>query len=120
MKKVYAFDFDGTLTTCDTLLAFIRYVRGTSAFVLGFLYHAPLLVLMKLGLYPNYLAKQRVFSWFFKGMSLEAFNALCQYFASDNLHLLRPEMLQKVEQAKAEGAEVLVVSGRGARCECKH
>ena len=110
MKKIYAFDFDGTLTTCDTLLAFIRYVRGTSAFVLGFLYHAPLLALMKLGLYPNYLAKQRVFSWFFKGMSLEAFNALCQYFASDNLHLLRPEMLQKVEQAKAEGAEVLVVS----------
>ena len=110
MKKVYAFDFDGTLTTCDTLLAFIRYVRGKSAFVRGFLYHAPLLVLMKLGLYPNYLAKQRVFSWFFKGMSLEAFNALCQYFASDNLHLLRPEMLQKVEQAKAEGAEVLVVS----------
>ena len=107
MKKVYAFDFDGTLTTCDTLLAFIRYVRGTSAFVLGFLYHAPLLVMMKLGLYPNYLAKQRVFSWFFKGMSLEAFNALCQYFASDNSHLLRPEMLQKVEQAKAEGAEVL-------------
>ena len=23
MRKVYAFDFDGTLTTCDTLLAFI-------------------------------------------------------------------------------------------------
>jgi HAD superfamily hydrolase (TIGR01490 family) len=110
MKKIYAFDFDGTLTTSDTLLAFIRYVRGTPAFVWGFLWHAPLLVLMKLGLYSNYLAKQRVFSWFFKGMSLDAFNALCQYFASDNSHLLRPEMLQKVEQAKAEGAEVVVVS----------
>ena len=110
MRKVYAFDFDGTLTTCDTLLAFIRYAKGTPAFLWGFLCHAPLLVLMKLGLYPNYRAKQRVFSWFFKGMSLEAFDALCQRFASDSRRLLRPEMLQKVEQAQAQGAEVLVVS----------
>ena len=110
MRKVYAFDFDGTLTTCDTLLAFIRYAKGTPAFLWGFLCHAPLLVLMKLRLYPNYRAKQRVFSWFFKGMSLEAFDALCQRFASDSRRLLRPEMLQKVEQARAQGAEVLVVS----------
>ena len=53
MRKVYAFDFDGTLTTCDTLLAFIRYAKGTPAFVRGFLRHAHLLVLMKLRLYPN-------------------------------------------------------------------
>jgi HAD superfamily hydrolase (TIGR01490 family) len=110
MRKVYAFDFDGTLTTCDTLLAFIRYAKGTPAFLWGFLCHAPLLVLMKLRLYPNYRAKQRLFSWFFKGMSLEAFDALCQRFASDSRRLLRPEMLQKVEQARAQGAEVLVVS----------
>ena len=24
-KRIYAFDFDGTLTTRDTLIAFIRY-----------------------------------------------------------------------------------------------
>ena len=46
MKKVYAFDFDGTLTTSDTLLAFIRYAKGMSAFVWGFLRYAHLLVLM--------------------------------------------------------------------------
>ena len=60
MRKVYAFDFDGTLTTCDTLLAFIRYAKGTPAFVRGFLRHAHLLVLMKLRLYPNWKAKQKV------------------------------------------------------------
>ena len=86
-KKIYAFDFDGTITTRDTLIAFIRYAKGTSAFVLGFLLHAPLLVLMKLGLYPNWKAKQRVFAYFFKGLDLEAFNDL-----------------------RAEGADVVIVS----------
>lgn len=56
--KIYAFDFDGTLTTRDTLLAFIRYARGDRRFVLGMLRYAPLLVLMKLGLYANWKVKQ--------------------------------------------------------------
>ena len=110
MRKVYAFDFDGTLTTRDTLLEFIRYACGTKAFVLGFLRHAHLLVLMKLHLYPNWKAKQRIFSYFFKSIDLKAFDSLCQHFADDNRHLLRPEGIQTLQQAKAEGAEVLIVS----------
>ena len=110
MRKVYAFDFDGTLTTSDTLLAFIRYAKGTPAFVWGFLCHVHLLVLMKLKLYPNWKAKQKIFSYFFKGMDLEAFNSLCQRFAADNLALLRPKGLQLIAQAKEEGADVLIVS----------
>ena len=57
MKRLYAFDFDGTLTTADTLLVFIRYACGTWRFIVGFLLHSPLLVLMKLKLYPNYRAR---------------------------------------------------------------
>ena len=110
MKQVVAFDFDGTLTTRDTLLAFIHYAKGTRAFLWGFLRHAHLLVLMKLGFYPNWKAKQRVFSYFFKGMTLDVFDALCQQFAADNRHLLRPEGIQSVQQAQADGAEVLIVS----------
>ena len=110
MKQVVAFDFDGTLTTRDTLLAFIRYAKGIRAFLWGFLRHAHLLVLMKLGFYPNWKAKQRVFSYFFSGMSLDVFDALCQQFAADNRHLLRPDGIQAVQQAQADGAEVLIVS----------
>ena len=110
MRKIHAFDFDGTLTTRDTLLEFIRYACGTKAFALGFLRHAHLLVLMKLHLYPNWKAKQRIFSYFFKGIDLKAFDSLCQHFADDNRHLLRPEGIQTLQQAKAEGAEVLIVS----------
>lgn len=103
-------DFDGTLTTRDTLLAFIRYAKGATAFWLGFLLHAPWLVLMKLGLYPNWKAKQRVFAWFFEGMTIEAFDTLCRAFAKDNRHLLRPLGLETIANARSEGAEVVVVS----------
>ena len=110
MFKVFAFDFDGTLTTRDTLLAFIRYACGTPRFLLGFLLHAPLLVLLKLRLYSNGKAKQRLFTWFFRGMPLETFDALCQSFARSHRHLLRPETVSLLQQALSEGAEVLVVS----------
>ena len=110
MRKIYAFDFDGTLTTKDSLLAFIRFAKGYSYFVLGFLRYAHLLVLMKLGLYPNYKAKQKVFAHFFKGMELEAFDALCRQFADTHRGLLRPEGIKAVEQAQAEGADVVIVS----------
>lgn len=110
MKQLFAFDFDGTLTTRDTLIAFIRYACGTPRFLLGFLLHAPLLVLMKLRLYSNGKAKQRLFSWFFRGMPLETFDALCQSFASTHRHLLRPDTVRLLQQALSEGVEVLVVS----------
>ena len=109
-QKIVIFDFDGTLTTNDTLIAFIRYACGNAAFVWGFLLHAHLLVLMKLSLYPNWKAKQKVFSYFFKGMTIEAFNSLCQSFAADNRELLRPKGIQLIAQAKEEGADVLIVS----------
>ena len=110
MNKIYAFDFDGTLTTRDTLLEFICFACGAPRFLLGFLLQAPLLVLMKLRLYPNGKAKQRVFTWFFKGMTVEAFDALCQDFANTHRHLLRPDVVRVLEQALAEGSEVLIVS----------
>ena len=110
MKKIYAFDFDGTLTTKDSLLAFIRFAKGDLSFVLGFLRYAHLLVLMKLGLYPNYKAKQKVFAHFFKGMTVGDFDALCQRFANDYRELLRPEGVNAIVQAQNEGSEVLIVS----------
>ena len=110
MRQIVAFDFDGTLTTKDTLIEFIRYACGTGAFVKGFLRYAHLLVLMKLGLYPNWKAKQKVFAYFFEGMKIEEFDGLCQRFAKDNQHLLRPKGIEAIQQALDKGAAVLIVS----------
>lgn len=110
MKQVVAFDFDGTLTTKDTFVEFIRFTKGTWALVWGFLCYAPLLVLMILRLYPNYKAKQIVFSHFFKGMELKEFNHHCEAFASQCSYLMRRDGLKAVRQANNDGAETVIVS----------
>ena len=111
MRKIYAFDFDGTLTTKDTLLEFIRFAKGSGQMFRGFLLFSPLLLLMKLHLYPNWKAKQQVFSYFFKGMNIDDFNALCTHFAEQNKHLLRPVGIEKVRQAiEEEQSSVLIIS----------
>ena len=48
-KKIYAFDFDGTITTCDSLIAIIRYISGTRKLILWIASHFHLLLLMKMG-----------------------------------------------------------------------
>lgn len=111
MKRIYAFDFDGTLTTKDTLIEFIRFSKGSVRLFLGFLLFSPFLILMKLHLYPNWKTKQRVFSWFFKGMSLDSFNRLCVDFAQQNKQLLRPAGIKRLQKAvQEEDSIVLIIS----------
>ena len=109
-KKLYCFDFDGTLTTSDTLLEFIRYAKGTVRFLMVFLMYSPLLILMKLHLFPNWKAKQLIFTHLFAGMRIEKFDALCRDFAEEYQHLLRPKGVTLVHEALVAGAQVFIVS----------
>lgn len=109
-KKIYCFDFDGTLTTSDTLLEFIKYAKGRGRFLMVFLMYSPLLVLMKLHLYPNWKAKQQIFAHLFAGMRIEKFDALCRGFAEESQHLLRPKGITLMHEALVAGAQVFIVS----------
>ena len=71
--RLALFDFDGTLTRRDTFLEFIRFCFGSGRLYAGLLLFSPLLILMKLHLYPNGKAKQQVFSHFFQGMDEHRF-----------------------------------------------
>ena len=104
------FDFDGTLTSADTLLEFIRYACGRRRFFIGFALFSPLLVLMKLHLYPNYLAKQRLFAWYFKGMSIDNFDLVCRRFAHHNQRLMRQKALDRLREIFHNNETLCVVS----------
>lgn len=109
-EKVFCFDFDGTLTTRDTLLAFIAHVHGDGRLLRTLLRYSPKLVAMKLGIYPNWAVKQQVFTHLFRGMPLDVFTAHCQDFAAANGHLMRPKARQLLHELLSEGRRVIVVS----------
>lgn len=109
-EHVYCFDFDGTLTTRDTLLTFIAHVHGWPRLSLTLGLYGVKLVAMKLGLYPNWKVKQQVFSRFFRGMAIEAFDEHCRDFAATHRHIIRPEARKTLDALAAKGQRILIVS----------
>ena len=109
-SKIYCFDFDGTITHKDTLLEFIKYTHGLAGFLFGFLRYLPLLILMKLHLYPNYRVKQQVFAHFYRGMTVGTFNKSCNDFACDKKNIIRKAAKIKLEEALKENAQIFVIS----------
>lgn len=110
LQNISAFDFDGTLTTRDTLLLFIRHACGWWALFGGLLLFSPLLVLMKLHLADNGRTKERLFRHYFSGMLERDFDALCQSFARSHTHVLRTAGLRTVQQALDRGDRVVILS----------
>ena len=91
-KTLALFDFDGTITTDDSLLKFIRFVVGDIRFVIGLVVLSPILVAFKFRLIPNYKAKQKMLSWFFKGCSEQRFNQVANEYSLKHIDkILRPK-----------------------------
>lgn len=110
-RGIAFFDFDGTITSKDSLLEFIRYARGPYRFYLGMLVLSPYLVLFKLGFFNNQAAKEKVLGFFFRNTPMDAFNQLCSRFALELLpHLIRPAALDEINRLKRLGYAIVVVS----------
>ena len=110
-KAIAFFDFDGTITTKDSLLEFIRYVKGDTAFYLGFLLHSPILILYKLQIVSNQFAKEIMLRHFFGRMKADEFNRYCENFMNEKLpQLIRPKALHEIKKLQESGASVVVVS----------
>lgn len=104
-------DFDGTITTRDTLVEFVRFYRGKRRYWLGLITLAPVLVLYKLRILPNWRAKEYFLAHHFKGERVADFNVRCQQFSETVLQkLIRPGAIKAIEQYKNEDATLVVVS----------
>lgn len=109
-RKIYAFDFDGTLTCRDSLLEFIRYVAGGWRLLFWIASHAHLLAMMKAGMYSNHRLKEMLCARMFGGMAEEELRAAAESFAARRAGIIRPGAMDAVERALDDGATVCVVS----------
>lgn len=111
MNKIAFFDFDGTITTKDSLFKFILFAVGSVNFILGLLVLSPVLVLFKLKLIPNYKAKQKMFSWFFKGYDEYLFKQIAEEYSLNHIDkILNLKAIQKLNWHKQHEHKIVVVS----------
>jgi phosphatidylglycerophosphatase C len=109
-KRLVLFDFDGTITTKDTFIEFIRFYHGPIKFAAGFLLLSPFLIAYKLRLMANWKAKEKVLTWFFKNESLDTFTSKCDEFTMNVLpKLIRPKALEAIHEMEKD-YDIVVVS----------
>lgn len=110
-RVVAAFDFDGTLTKGDTFLPFIRFVKGESTFWKGLFFTMPYWAAFAVGLYSNAKAKQKLFSYYFKGMKYDEFRAYGEEFAASFPDsCIRPKAWEALKGHLSRGNRVYIVS----------
>lgn len=114
--QIAFFDFDGTITTDDSLLKFIRFVVGNFKFMQGLAALSPVLILYKLKVIPNYKAKQMMLSYFFKGMSEKSFIEISKQYSLECIDsIVRKDAMKQIHWHHAKGHQIVVVS---ASIEC--
>ncbi|MGM9714518.1 MAG: HAD family hydrolase [Prevotella sp.] len=114
-ERIIISDFDGTLTLRDTLFEIIAFNVGHVALLWCLLVLSPWLVLMKLGLYSNQRAKERLLYSVFRGMSHDSFAEMSVRFArSCRGRIMRHDLLSLLQSEAEGGAEVIVVTASPA------
>lgn len=111
MPGIAFFDFDGTITIKDTMMELIKFHHGKLRLYIGLAVLSPWILAMKLKLISHQKAKEKMLSWFFKNIHEAEFSKSCNSFAQKKLpDLVRPKALQKINEHKANGDEIIVVS----------
>lgn len=110
-RSIAFFDFDGTITTDDTMLVFLRYLKGSRVYYSYLLTLTPVLIALKLGLCSNHRAKEILLTRFIGGMKEQDLVQACRQFSENILPgIIRPAALTRIREHQQEGTEVVVVS----------
>jgi phosphatidylglycerophosphatase C len=110
-KSIAFFDFDGTITTKDSFLEMIRWVKGERSFLLGFALLLPWILAMKLKIISKAEAKQKVLKFFFGGEKLKDFQKNCEGFAREKLpSLIRPKAVSQITEHLQNQVTIVVVT----------
>ncbi|MCW4453715.1 HAD-IB family hydrolase [Flavobacterium sp. MXW15] len=106
------FDFDHTVTTCDTYGRFLRRVATPEQLAQARWKVGPWLLAYKLGLISAEAIRARVTRLTFSGRHAGDIAELASAYAHQVLpELVRPEMLQQIQWHKAQQHTVAIVSG---------
>ncbi len=109
--KLALFDFDGTITTTDSLIPFMYYTHGPWRTILGFLILSPALILYGLKILPRTTTKEIFLTYFYRGWDEKNFKETACRYAKEKLPALaKKSALARIDFHKKEGHKIVVVS----------
>lgn len=110
MKKLYLFDFDGTLTYKDTMFMFLKHY-DKSRFYLQFAKFVPLFILLKFKLSDAEKVKKSFISSILKGEKQEKIEEQAQLFFEENYpSIFRENALEFIKNIDREKTDCYIVS----------
>ncbi|MBP7973973.1 MAG: HAD-IB family hydrolase [Kaistella sp.] len=110
MKKLYLFDFDGTLTYKDTMFLYLKFYNSMKFYV-QFVKHIPLFVLLKLKLADAEKVKKSFISSILKGESRTKIEKKSQsFFEKYQDEIFRVNALEFINNIDRTQTESYIVS----------
>ena len=114
--RLALFDFDGTLTTKDSLGEFIKYAVGAKTYYFKLLLFLPVYVLYKTKIMDNSYAKKLIFRLYFNATREETFKEKALKYSTEEIHkIMREDIYDKFQEHIKNGDRVLIVSA-SMRC----
>lgn len=111
MRRYALFDFDGTITTKDTLFDFIRFTYGRSGLVKCLLLNMWNLSLYAAKLRSNEKAKEIMLATMIKGTSSAVFEELCKRYSMERVpQIIKENTKEIIEKHLTAGETLLIVS----------
>lgn len=109
--QMIAFDFDGTITTTDTLALFFRYWAGTPRWIFNIVKLSPVLIGYVVGIVPRDRVKAHLVRAFFKGADADELNRRATQFAREIIPgLIRPAALKALSEKNQPPYTLYIVS----------
>jgi len=109
---VAAFDFDGTITTRDTLVSFLYHIAGPWSWLKNMMLLSPFILAYLCGFLSRQQTKERVLSKFINNASIDQVNAWGESFASSAAlqALLKPAAMERILWHKQQGHRCVLIS----------
>ncbi|KUO65658.1 MAG: haloacid dehalogenase [Lutibacter sp. BRH_c52] len=109
--KISFFDFDGTITTKDSLADFVKFAVGKQNYYLGLLILSPVLIRYIFNFVSNNMAKEKLLYHFFNGWNINRFQQISDKYGLERIDkIIRPKAIEKIKWHQQKGHEVVVVS----------
>lgn len=110
-RPVAFFDFDGTLTTGDTMMPFLKFVVGTPTYYAKLALVSPVLGAYFTKLLRNDIAKQIVLKQYLAGYHIDELFTMGDRFSREVIpSMLRPEGMEYLKWHQEQGHTCILVS----------